>query len=375
MTILQLVPALDVGGAERATVDIAAALAGAGHRALVMSSGGALVRELDCCGAEHFECEIGKKNPWRVWTNGRRLVDFIRSEQVNLVHARSRIPAWSAYLATRKTRVPLVTTFHNAYSRKNAAKKFYNSVMARGDRVIAISPFVADHIVANYRIPIERIAIIPRGIDFSVYDPSAITAERKQKFRAVHKLQTNIPLIIIPARLSPSKCHELALRTFATLSDLPFQCLVIGPDQGRPGYRAHLVALARKLNLQDKVDFVESADLPAAYATADVVLSLSRKVEGFGRVAAEAQAMGVPVIATAIGALSQTVLNGETGWLVPAGNASALADAIVRALSLGPEHRRAMAKRAMCHVREHFDIEQMCGSTLEVYAELLRARS
>lgn len=371
MTILQLVPSLEVGGAERATVDIAAALAAAGHRALVMSFGGRMVESLVRSGAEHFECAIGSKNPWSIWQNRRRLADLIKAQNIDLVHARSRAPAWSAYFATRASQVPFVTTFHDAYAGKSAPKKLYNSVMARGDRVIAISQFIAGHICAQYPLAANRIVLIPRGTDFSVFDPAAIAPERKKRFFDLHALPANVPLLLLPARFSPTKGHELTLRALARLGGRSFLCLIIGPVQARTAYSERLVALTRKLGLENKVRFIDRADLPAAYAVADLVLSPSQKAEGFGRVPVEAQAMGVPVIATALGATSETVLDGETGWLVPLGDAQALADAIVSALSLSPDRRRAMADRAIKHVRALFDVKQMCAATLDVYAGLL----
>ena len=264
-----------------------------------------------------------------------------------------------------------MTTFHDAYAGKSAAKKLYNSVMARGDRVIAISQFIAGHIRAQYQVAADRVVLIPRGIDFSAFDRAAIAPERKKYFYELHALPTNVPLILLPARLSATKGHELTLRALARLGARSFLCLIIGPVLGRTAYRERLMALMQKLNLKDKVRFIDRADLPAAYAIADVVLSPSQKAEGFGRVPVEAQAMGVPVIATALGATSETVLNGETGWLVPVGDVQALADAIARALSLSPAQRQGMADRAIRHVRAHFDVKQMCAATLDLYASLL----
>ncbi len=369
MTVLQIIPRLDVGGAERGTIDVAAALVAAGHRALVMSAGGAMVEPLVRSGAEHFTADIGSKNPLNVWRNRRRLAEFIKSQAVNIVHARSRMPAWSAYFATRALRVPFVTTFHDAYRAGNPGKKLYNSVMARGDRVIAISRFIAEHIGTQYPAARARIAIIPRGIDFSVFDPAAVSAERREQFRAVHAIEPAAPLIILPARLSHTKGHELTVRALSRLAAPHYRCLFIG--LGRSGYRERLLALTRSLGLADRVSLVEQTDLVAAYACADLVLSPSQKAEGFGRVPVEAQAMGIPVIATALGATSETVLNGETGWLVPAGDAQALADATERVLSLAPEQRRILAENAMRHVRAHFDVKDMCAATLEVYADLM----
>jgi glycosyltransferase involved in cell wall biosynthesis len=370
MNILQIIPRLEIGGAERATIDVAAALVAAGHRALVMSSGGAMVEPLMRSGGEHFEHDIGSKHPLDVWRNRRRLAEFIRAEGVDIVHARSRVPAWIAYLTTQARRLPFVTTFHDAYKAGNPGKKLYNGVMARGDRVIAISRFIAEHIGTQYPAARARIVTIPRGIDFSVFDPAAVTAERRERFRATHAIAPTAPLIILPARLSHTKGHELTLRALSRLADRHYRCLFIGP--GRSGYRKRLHALSCSLGLADSVALIEQTDLVAAYACADLVLSPSQKPEGFGRVPVEAQAMGVPVIATGLGATSETVLDGETGWLVPPGDSQALADAIERALSLAREQRRALADKAMRHVRARFDVRDMCAATLDVYASLLR---
>ncbi len=257
MTVLQIIPRLDVGGAERGTIDVAAALVAAGHRALVMSAGGAMVEPLVRSGAEHFTADIGSKNPLNVWRNRHRLAEFIKSQAVNIVHARSRMPAWSAYFATRARRVPFVTTFHDAYRAGNPGKKLYNSVMARGDRVIAISRFIAEHIGTQYPAARARIAIIPRGIDFSVFDPAAVSAERREQFRAVHAIEPAAPLIILPARLSHTKGHELTVRALSRLAAAHYRCLFIGP--GRSGYRERLLALtpqprARRPGLARRAD-------------------------------------------------------------------------------------------------------------------------
>ena len=212
LTVLQIVPRLEVGGAERATVDIAAALVAAGHRALVASAGGSMVEALVKCGAEHFTHGVATKNPWTVAMNGQWPGKFALDQGVDIVHARSRAPAWSSYWATRRSNIPFVTTFHDACPAEGRAKKLYNSVMARGDRVIAISRFIDEHVRTSYPPARERLVVIPRGIDFSVFDPARITTERKERFRAEERLAANVPLVILPARMSPTKGHELAWR-------------------------------------------------------------------------------------------------------------------------------------------------------------------
>ncbi len=372
LTVLQVVPSLEAGGAERATVDIAEALGKAGHHAFVISSGGRMVEELVKKGGKHFEWPVDSKNPLQILRNTYRLADFIRLNGVDIVHARSRAPAWSAFMAAHLARVPFVTTFHAAYKGTLPWKKWYNSVMAKSNRIIAISQFIAGHIRENYGVADDKITVIPRGIDFSVYDAAAITAERKQKFLDIVGASPSLPLVLMPGRLSPIKGQELVLHALAQTKH-PCTLVIVGPDQGRTEYNRALHALAEELRLQ-KVRFLPVADLPAAYACASLVLSPSQVAEGFGRVPVEAQALGVPVIATALGATSETVVQGETGWLVPPGDAGALAAAIDTALGLPHEERAKIGAAGRDYVRGRFDMKDMCAATLAVYEELYQER-
>jgi glycosyltransferase involved in cell wall biosynthesis len=372
MTILQLIPSLEAGGAERATVDIAEALTKAGHRALVISAGGKMVPELEAKGGHHFTWPVDSKNPLLMLKNGYDLARFIRNERVSIVHARSRAPAWSAWMAAKYVHVPFVTTFHAAYKSRSRLKDYYNAVMAKGDRIIAISHFIAEHIRRQYHLSPPRVTTIPRGIDFSVYDPGAITAMRKEKFLQDAGVPAGVPIILIPGRLSPIKGQEAAIRALALLTQ-PFFAVIVGPDQGRKEYSRFLYSLAQELGLKDRLAFLSSADLPAAYSVSSLVLSPSQVPEGFGRVPVEAQAFGVPVIATSLGATSETVKSGQTGWLVPLGDEAALATAIDTALRLTPEEKQRMSEAARQYVRERFDLNGMCTATLKVYADVLTA--
>jgi glycosyltransferase involved in cell wall biosynthesis len=369
LTVLQVVPSLEAGGAERATVDIAEALVRDGHRAFVISAGGRMVKELIGKGAHHFTWPVNSKNPLQILKNARRLKHFIKLNDIDIVHARSRAPAWSGYLAAKWAKVPFVTTFHAAYKGRAFFKKMYNGVMAKGARIIAISSFIAQHITENYKGTQKKITIIPRGIDFSVYDPALITEERKKQFlEVIGNPSSSLPLVLVPGRLSPIKGQELVLHALAEVKH-PCMAIIVGPDQGRTHYNRHLHMLAEQLRLQ-KVRFLPVADLPAAYACASLVLSPSQVPEGFGRVPVEAEACGVPVIATALGATSETVRQGETGWLVPKGDIQALAAAIDTALGLTHEQRAAMGEVAKVFVRERFDLKDMCAATLKVYDDV-----
>jgi glycosyltransferase involved in cell wall biosynthesis len=371
MTVLQVVPSLEAGGAERATIDVSRTLVEAGHRAIVVSAGGHMLKELESTGALHITQAVDSKNPVVIWKNAAFLTDLIRREKIDVIHARSRAPAWSAWMAARRARIPFVTTFHAAYKGRSFLKKIYNGIMAKGARIIAVSHFIANHIHAEYGVPKERIRPIPRGIDLGAFNFTHVQEERKARLREAFALQKHVPLIIMPGRLSPIKGQELALRALAKVTEWPFRCLFIGPDQGRVAYREELEKLIVELGLQEKAQLIGQTDLVAAYAMADLVLSPSQVAEGFGRVPVEAQAFGVPVIATALGATSETVLEGKTGWLVPVGDVDALAAAIRHALTLTREDRQQIARTAIRHVQQHFDMHKMCADTLAVYQEVL----
>lgn len=370
-TILQIVPSLDVGGAERSTLDVAGAIVRAGGRAFVISSGGRMVNELEKSGAVHFSWEAASKDPRIIWKNHNLLKDFVSIERVSLVHVRSRAPAWSAYMATRKSKVPMVTTMHSAYQTNLPWEKLYNSIMTMGERVITISRSMAKSVQEEYNVPPQRITVIPRGIDLSVYCRDAVSQERIDKFAASVYLPKDRPFILFPGRLMKAKGQELALQALAKIQE-PFFCLIVGPDHEHIGYREHLKNMKQKLFLQDKVSFLDHVDLPAAYMHANLVLSPSQIPEAFGRVCAEAQAMGMPIIATDLGATRETILDGETGWLVPPSDVDALADAIRNALALSHSNRMAMMDKAIMHARANFNMERMCNMTLAVYSELLK---
>lgn len=372
MNILQVIPSLEAGGAERAAVDIAVALKKAGHVSLVASSGGRLVNEIEQARARHIVHPLQKKNPAAILNNARWLAELIRSEKIDVIHARSRAPAWSAWLAARKTGIPFVTTFHAAYKGLFPLKKLYNSIMARGDRIIAISSFIAAHIRSHYHVPLQKIVTIPRGIDLEAFAQHAVDDVRRKAVAEQLKLEKGVPFILMPGRLSPIKGQELVLEALGQMKDMPFVCAFVGPDQGRTSYTQKLKEATHQLGLEKQVRFIERMDLLAAYARADLVLSPSQVAEGFGRVPVEAMAFGIPVIATALGATQETVKEGETGWLVPAGDGDALCTAIRHALSLPREVRLRMSEQAIQHVRARYDVRTMCAETLSVYQSVLR---
>lgn len=374
-TVLQVLPALgEAGGVERGTVEVAGAIVRAGGRALVVSSGGPLVREVERAGATHFALPVDSKNPFVVRANAGHLAALIEREGVDIVHARSRAPGWSAWWAAKATKRRFVTTFHGTYGVGNWLKRRYNAVMTKGDRVIAISAFIAGHIRQIYGVPASRIRIIHRGVDLGRFDPKLVTAERVVKLATAWRLTDGLPVVMLPARLTRWKGQTVFLDAIARLGRSDVRAVLVGGAGSREGFRAELERQIARLGLESVARLVDHCnDMPAAYMLADVAVSASIEPEAFGRVVAEAQAMGRPVVVADHGGARECVIEGETGWLVPAGDPDALADAIRRMLALTPDVRRAIAARAVAHIAENFSKDTMAAKTLAVYDEVLAA--
>ncbi len=371
MCVLQVLPALDSGGVERGTIDVAVAIARAGGRPIVASSGGAMTRELDRHEITHLTLPLSSKGPPQIRRNTRLLTQIIRDRQVDVVHARSRAPAWSASAAARRTRRAFVTTFHGTYNFRGVLKKRYNAIMTRGDRVIAISQFIADHIQTHYRTDPDRIRVIHRGVDTSIFDPAAVPALRMVKLAEDWRLPDGVPVIMMPGRLTRWKGQLVFLEALAKLKRRDFAAVMVGGAQGRDNYVAELQKLADQRALHAVLRFADHCnDMPAAFMLADVVISASTDPEAFGRVVVEAQAMGRPVIATNHGGARETVVAGKTGWLVEPGDAADLASAISRALDINDGQRKSIARAARRNVAENFTKDLMCRRTLEVYQEV-----
>ena len=369
-TVLQVLPRLVTGGVERGTVDVAAALKAEGWTAIVASAGGPMVRELERAGAVHVTLPLASKNPLVIRANIERLASVIRRFEVDIVHARSRAPAWSARAAARRTGRHFVTTFHNAYGDGSVLKHRYNAVMASGERVIAISHFVGEHVAANYGVPPERLRVIPRGIDINRFDPGKVQPERMIALMKAWRLPESAPLVLLPGRLTRWKGQLVLIDAIARLNRPELHAVILGSGNAR--YRRELETAVERTGAAGNFRFIEdSPDMAVAYMLADVVVSASTAPEGFGRVVVEAQAMGRPVIATAHGGALETVRPGETGLLVPPGDAAALAEALAATLDLDPATRLALARHQIAHAREHFSSALMTRRTLDVYEELV----
>lgn len=370
-SVLQVLPRLVTGGVERGTVDIAAALVAAGWEAIVASAGGPMVRELERAGAKHVELPLASKNPFVIRANVDRLVALIRRMNVDIVHARSRAPAWSARFAAHRAGRHFVTTFHNAYGMGSTLKRRYNAVMATGERVIAISDFVAQHAASVYGVPSERLRLIPRGVDLNRFNPDRVTPERLVTLIKAWRLPDGAPIVLLPGRLTRWKGQLVLIEAMKLLDRSDVHAVILGSGNAR--YRRELEAAVARSPVAARFRFVDDcSDIAAAYMLADVVVSASTSPEGFGRTIVEAQAMGRPVIATAHGGAQETVVEGETGFLVPPGDTAALATVLAQVLNQDGEARLAMARREIAHVHAHFSSALMAARTLAVYEELIR---
>jgi len=381
VTILQVVPRLDTGGSEQATIEIAEALTRAGATALVATAGGRMTAAVTRSGGEVITLPVASKNPFTILANARRLETLINDRSVDLVHARSRAPGWSAFLAARRSGRPFVTTYHGAYGSLGPLKAAYNSVMGRGDRVIANSLYTAKLIAERQHAARDRIRIVYRGIDNATFDPLVVPPGPVAKLRERWGVKPETKIVLQAARLTGLKGHRHTIEAAAKLDRqgaLDGAVIVFAGDApGKAAYRQELIDLIARRGLQRKVLLVGHCDdMPSAFLAAHVAILPSLVAETFGRTSIEAQAMGCPVIVSDLGALPETIdaaggVADFTGWLVGAGDADALAAKIALALALTPEERSAIGARAHARVSALFELSQMQTKTLQVYDELL----
>ncbi|MDD7910029.1 glycosyltransferase family 4 protein [Pseudovibrio exalbescens] len=381
---MQLVPDLRTGGAERTTVDVAEAIVKRGWRSLVLSEGGRLLDELKATGSDHIEFPAGTKNPWKMWRNSYAIAKICREYNVSLIHGRSRAPAWSGLWAARRLNLPFITTYHGIYKQGNRFKAFYNSVMTRADGVIANSRYTADLIAERDPAAKQRITVIYRGSDLEALAPENVSEERRSALRAAWGLTGKERVVLNLARLTAWKGHAVLIDAFRALArDSAMQDVVVilaGDHQGRDEYKETLEHHIANAGLEGRVRLVgHCADVGAALAISDVSVVASIEPEAFGRAAVEAQAAGVPVIVSDIGAVPETVLvppvvseNERTGWHFPNRDVSALASRLEEALCMPQEARVSMAERARSHVAYKFSKQAMCDATLDFYEQHLK---
>jgi glycosyltransferase involved in cell wall biosynthesis len=372
LTILLVVPELDTGGVERATLDVARAIVENGARAIVATKGGRMEGQLRATGAEMLQGPYQSKNPLTMWRNAARLAEVIKREKVAIIHAQSRAPAWSAMWAARRTGIKFVTTYAGIHSGKSAIKRWYNSIMAAADIVIANSAYTARHIRDTYPHLRRPIAVIPRGIDLTNFNPETVKPETVAALRARWLVPEGKPIVMMPGRLTRWKGPLTFIEAMALIKDLGAFGILAGDAQSRDGFEDEVLAHISRMGLLGQMRYVGHVnDMPAAYAAADVVVSASLQPEAFGRIAVEAQAMRRLIVATELGAARETVLPDVAGWLIPPESPQSMADAIATALTLEPAEAEAMRDRGRAHVLRKFDVTVMCRQTLQVYAKVL----
>lgn len=376
-TLLQVTPELETGGAEQTTIDVAHAVVAQGGKALVATKGGRMASRLEADGGRLAQMPAQSKNPLIMLGNAARLIDLIRREKVSLVHARSRAPAFSALWAAHATKVPFVATYHGVYNARSNLKRWYNAIMTKGDLVIANSEYTRDHIIREHNIAPEKVVAIPRGVDLTRFEPGVVGADRIAALRKAWNVADGERRlkVLLAGRLTRWKGQALMIEAMTLLKargEDRVLLLLAGDDQGRKGYRAELEAAIAAAGLQAAVKLVGHCDdMPAAYLLADIAIAPSLEPEAFGRTAVEPQVMGRPAMASDHGATRETIIPGETGWLVAPGDAEAWADALLEACEIGAAGRQTLGQAARLRARRLYSVDAMCEATLKVYARIL----
>ncbi|MBO7332231.1 MAG: glycosyltransferase family 4 protein [Alphaproteobacteria bacterium] len=372
--VMQILPALQSGGVERGTIEIAKALKEAEYPNCVVSSGGPMAYELKRIGVEHITLPVHSKNPFKIWRNSRRLKKIIAEKGIDIVHARSRAPAWVAWLAIRKNpSVRFLTTFHGTYGiSPRFLKKPYNAVMTKGKLIVSISNFITKHLKDNYNVSEDKLRLIHRGADVEKFDTVCVSPERVVSLVEKWQVPLDRPVIMLPGRLTRWKGQLVLLEALSLMKHQKLVCILVGSDQGRTSYTQELKEKIQKLKKEVSVLIVDHcSDMPAAYMLSDIVVSASTDPEAFGRVIPEAQAMGRLVVGSNHGGATETIDDGKTGFLVPPSDAQALAKTLDRMLEMPLDARKQMSSDAMDSVRMCFSVHKMCSKTLAVYDELM----
>lgn len=383
LTVLIVAPGLDAGAADAGTVDLVRILAAAGHRAIVVANGGRMVSDIAAAGAEFLPMNVASKNPVIMLRNALALVRLVRERRCDVIHAHGRAPGWSAYYAARRTGVPFLTTWYKGFREQNRLKRLYNSVMARGDRVIAVSDQIAELINERHRTPWDRIAVIPLSIDLDRFDPARMTAARVDAVRRAWDIRPDAKVILVAGPMLRRKGHHVVVAAVRRLREMglkDFHCVFMGEDRGRTRYSGELWDLVLSTNTADVIHMVGPADdMPAAYAAASVVVSASVQEEGLQQAILQAQAMGRPVVVSDLGAGADVVLappavpeDRMTGLRYSAGDTAALAAALIRLFSLPESARSAIGTRGRAWVVANFDAAAVTEPTLKLYAEVAR---
>ncbi len=380
INVLQVIPKLGFGGAETGCYDIAHYLAEKDCGSYIATSGGELLKFVKKNKVKIFRVPVHSKNPIIILLNAILLSAFILIKKINIVHARSRAPAWSSYLACLITNTIFVTTFHGTYNFKNKFKKFYNSIMLKSNLTIAGSNFIFGHINDNYSEYLNKkrkLRVIFRGINIDYFNPKNISILKQEKLKKEWKLEPNKFIILMPGRLTNWKGQEKFIEALNILVEdynfTNFQAIMLGSDQGRKVYTKKLFSLVERYSLTKKISFIHHCrEMPLAYSLADVVVSASIEPEAFGRVAVESQSMEKPIIASNIGGSKETVINKKSGFLYKYDDPRELAKNLNTVIQLSQEELKIIGNEGRKNVTKKFDVEVMCDSNLREYKKLLK---
>ena len=372
INIMQVLPHLNSGGLVSGAVEVAKELTTSNFKSLVVSSGGYKENEVLRNNSILEKLPVHSKNIFTILKNKNKLVDLAIKHKIHLIHARSRAPAWSAYFAAKALNVPFVTTFHGTYGTENFFKKKYNSIMLRGNAIIAISKFIKHHIQDEYGVT-KNLYVIPRGVNTNIFSPKCVSEARLINAAKTINIEGNDQIILLPGRLTSWKGHKLAIKAISKIKIQNFKLVFIGDLQGRVKYKNDLIDLATSLKVANKVIFINhTRDLPSYLMLSDLVLSCSTKPEAFGRTVLEAQAMGKPVIAFKHGGSVELIDENENGTLCKVADINDLAINIEKVLQLSAYKRRALSKKSISNVNKKYLTKFMCQKTLNLYIKLIK---
>ncbi|MDB2500208.1 glycosyltransferase family 4 protein [Candidatus Pelagibacter bacterium] len=379
LKVLQVIPKLGYGGAETGCYDLAHYLHENNCTSFIATSGGDLIKFIDKKKVKLFRLPVHSKNPLIIIFNAFALVFIILVNGISIVHARSRAPAWSCFLATKITRKKFVTTFHGTYNFNNSIKKFYNSIMVRSNLIIAGSNFIFSHINKNYSKYLgakKKLLVIFRGINVDYFDPSTTTETQEKQLLIDWQIDKSKKIILLPGRLTSWKGQESFIEALSLVNKElgydSFYGVILGSDQGRNVYKKKITRLVEQHRLTNQLKFIEHCkNMPVAYKISDLIVSASIEPESFGRVAVEAQSMKKPILASDIGGSNETVENGKTGFLFEAGNPVSLSNKILEILKLDESTLKSMGNEGRKNIIKKFNVEKMCFSTYSEYKKLL----
>ena len=379
LKVLQVIPKLGYGGAETGCFDIAHYLFENNCSSFLITNGGPLTKFINKKKVKYIRLPVNSKNPIIMLLNTILISVIVFFYNIDIIHARSRAPAWSCFLASKITRKKFVTTFHGTYNFKSKIKKFYNSVMLRSDLVIAGSNFIFSHIKENYKEYLnnsKKFLVIFRGINIDYFDASTTFTEDEDKLCKSWNLEVEKKTILLPGRITEWKGHEMFIEAMnkinIQLGHKSFKAVILGSDQGRDLYKKKLIRLVEQYRMNDQIKFVDHCEnMPLAYKISDLIVSTSIEPEAFGRIAVEAQSMEKPIIASNLGGSKETIVNNKTGILFDAGDSDDLSKKIIEFFNFDKSTIEQMGKEGRKNVSAKFNVEKMCFSTYSEYKKLI----